>query len=301
MKLGIPKGFLFYRKQVLWTTFFQELNIPLIISEDSTNQTLQEGKQYANSEDCLAYKLYLGQIKSLLGKCDAILIPRMEYVTPTDTVCAKYQGIYDVAKNLFKNTQWIDYDINILKEKTEKKELLRIGKLFGKTEEEIKKAYQKASEKEQQQEQNLFLIQEKKHTSTKKKILILSHSYEIYDRWIGGKILTILKKLDVEILYADHLPKKIAQKQALKADTHLTWLFQKELLGAYEYYKEKVDGILCISCFPCGCDALLYEKILRTCKIPAICLVMDEQSETGGIETRLESFVDIIKEGEMIQ
>jgi predicted nucleotide-binding protein (sugar kinase/HSP70/actin superfamily) len=60
--------------------------------------------------------------------------------------------------------------------------------------------------------------------------------------------------------------------------------------------REKVDGILLTSGFPCGPDSLVNEMIMRKNKdIPILNLVIDGQDGTAGMETRLESFVDIIR------
>lgn len=296
MKIGIPTGFLYQRKKVLWKSFFKSLNIEIILSENSNNQVLSEGKKYASNEDCLPYKLYLGQIASLLNKCDKILIPRVDYLTKEDNICAKYQGIYDVANTIFNNTSFLDYNIDILNNKNEKDELLRIGKKLGKTKEETLKAYEKALNDEQKEEMELFLLQEQKLKSEKTKILIVAHDYELEDLWISNKIIKILNDLNVEIIDANKYPKSKALEIANEDNKTLPWLMQKELLGSYKYYLPKVDGVLFISSFPCGCDSLFFEKLLRNTKKPAINLVIDEQIESGGIETRLESFIDIIKE-----
>ena len=51
-----------------------------------------------------------------------------------------------------------------------------------------------------------------------------------------------------------------------------------------------------MSSFPCGPDSLVNEIILRRVKgIPILNLVLDGQEGSAGLETRLESFVDIIK------
>lgn len=76
----------------------------------------------------------------------------------------------------------------------------------------------------------------------------------------------------------------------------LPWTFNKELVGSIAIYKEKVDGIILVTSFPCGPDSLVNEMIIRRFKEkPTISLVLDGQEGTAGMETRLESFVDIIK------
>ena len=77
----------------------------------------------------------------------------------------------------------------------------------------------------------------------------------------------------------------------------LYWTYSKELIGAIEYYHYSVDGIIFLTTFPCGPDSLVNELMLRKItNIPMTNILIDELSASTGLETRLESFVDIIKE-----
>ena len=58
-----------------------------------------------------------------------------------------------------------------------------------------------------------------------------------------------------------------------------------------------MDGILFLSSFPCGPDSLVNELMTRKITdIPTISILIDELTSNTGLETRLESFVDIVKE-----
>lgn len=51
-----------------------------------------------------------------------------------------------------------------------------------------------------------------------------------------------------------------------------------------------------VSAYPCGLDALVNDMLMRRLKgIPVLSLTLDAQSGTAGTETRIESFMDIIK------
>ena len=101
----------------------------------------------------------------------------------------------------------------------------------------------------------------------------------------------------MEIIYADKLDKKIAKLYAASISPTLYWTYSKELIGAISYYQYSVDGILFLSSFPCGPDSLVNELMLRKIKnIPMINILIDELTTNTGLETRLESFIDIIKE-----
>ena len=57
-----------------------------------------------------------------------------------------------------------------------------------------------------------------------------------------------------------------------------------------------MDGIVFLSSFPCASDSLVNELAIRKIDgIPVINVTIDESTATGGLMTRLESFVDILK------
>ena len=69
-----------------------------------------------------------------------------------------------------------------------------------------------------------------------------------------------------------------------------------ELLGSIAKYHNDVDGIILLTAFPCGPDSMINEMIIRRIKDrPILNLLLDSQDGNAGIETRLESFIDIIR------
>ena len=124
-----------------------------------------------------------------------------------------------------------------------------------------------------------------------------SHPYNIYDNYIGEPIIKKLESMGIELIYADLLDKKTARMYAEKLSPTLYWTYSKELIGAIGYYRYSVDGIIFLTAFPCGPDSLVNELMIRKIdNIPVTSILVDEQSSTTGLETRLESFIDIIKE-----
>ena len=76
----------------------------------------------------------------------------------------------------------------------------------------------------------------------------------------------------------------------------LPWAYNQHLVGAIALYKDQVDGIVLMTTFPCGPDSMVNELIVRKVKDkPILTLTMDTQDGSAGLETRLESFVDILQ------
>ena len=58
--------------------------------------------------------------------------------------------------------------------------------------------------------------------------------------------------------------------------------------------KNRIDGVVFLSTFPCGLDSLANELVMRNINVPFLNLVIDDLDSLSGMETRIESFVDIL-------
>ena len=166
---------------------------------------------------------------------------------------------------------------------------------MGKNKKEIKKAYKKAIF-----EHNLIKIKNieityNKLNSNKTKILIVSHPYNTYDSLIGEEIINYLEKQNVEVIYSDKFDSKKTNKLSKKISKNLYFKYSKESMGTIIYAMDKIDGIIFISSFPCAPDSLVNELTIRKIKKPNINLIIDSDMSFTGIETRLESFLDVIR------
>ena len=124
----------------------------------------------------------------------------------------------------------------------------------------------------------------------------MGHPYNIYDNLVGKQIIDFLKENNIDIIYADIFISDLVPL-AYNISKDIYWTYNKELLGALEYYKNFVNGIILVSSFPCGPDSLVNDLIIRKVKdIPLINIVLDDLNSGTGLITRLESFVDIISE-----
>ena len=297
INIGIPKSFLYYRYEVLWKYFFKGLGCNLVISDETTKETVENGKKYSIDEACLSSKIFLGHVYNLVGKCDYIFIPRIENYGKNEKVCVKFNATYDIVKNLFPKERILDFNIEKTKHPNMLLNYFKLGTRLTKNPLKILKSYVKAVNRQRIYNKDKLKKQNIKLNSKKLKILIVAHPYNIYDNYIGTPVIKKLKSMDIEIIYADRLEHKIAKMYAKKLSPTLYWTYSKELIGAISYYKYAVDGIIFLTTFPCGPDSLVNELMIRKITdIPTTNILIDELTASTGLETRLESFVDIIKE-----
>jgi predicted nucleotide-binding protein (sugar kinase/HSP70/actin superfamily) len=129
------------------------------------------------------------------------------------------------------------------------------------------------------------------------KILVVSHPYNTYDRLVGYPIAEYIRRLGGLPVYADITDRKQSIEKSKELSESLYWIYNKELIGSIKLLENKVDGIILLTAFPCGPDSLVNELIMRKSKkVPTINIVLDELQGEAGLQTRIESFMDIIRE-----
>lgn len=296
IKIGIPRALLYYRYNVLWKSFFSSLGCQVIVSPETNKQIFENGKNIAIDEACLSYKIYLGHVDYLIDKVDYILVPRINDYGKNKKVCVKFNALYDNVKNMYSSHKILNYNIENTKGKYELWGFIKMGLIINKNIIKVLISYIKAKRKQKEHDKILENNQCNIAKKNTKKILIISHPYNIYDKYIGNQIINYLSKCNVDILYADRLNKKIAIDYSQDLSKTLYWIYSRELIGAINYYKYNIVGIIFITTFPCGVDSLVNELMLRKItNVPKLNLIIDEATLEVGLQTRLESFVDIIK------
>lgn len=297
MVIGIPRGLLFYEFDTMWRNFFKELDIEYIISPNTNKDIYKRGASIALHETCLPYKIFLGHVDYLIDKCDYILVPRIGGYSFYDRMCTRYQSTIDVLYNTFRDRdiKILPFNVDYTSRETELASCIEIGKTLGKKRRDSLRAYiiarQAVNTEAQIKENNL-------HNALKKdnsKVLLVGHKYNTMDKYVGEPIEDMLEKMGVELIWATDMDRHDADEKSKEVTKTMPWTFNRELIGSIVELEDMVDGIILLSSFDCGPDSMANEMIIRKIKDkPILNLVVDGQEGIAGMETRLESFIDII-------
>jgi len=298
MTIGIPRGLLYYRYGELWQTFLRELGCPILVSPETNRRIVEEGIRHSIDESCLPSKIYLGHVAWLLGRCDCILVPRVAGIARENDVCVKFYAMYDIARNTFPDVRFLECNIDICSGQDEKTAFLRLGNALGMSRLRALYAYQAGkSAQEAADAQKRRLQKEALEGTDAQKILLVSHPYNSRDAWIGEPVARLVSRLGGVCLYADAEDPLMCRKYSEEYSRSLSWLFNRELIGAIRLLEGKIDGMILLTAFPCGPDSLVNELVIRRCKsVPILELILDELQGEAGLETRLESFMDILQD-----
>jgi predicted nucleotide-binding protein (sugar kinase/HSP70/actin superfamily) len=296
--VGIPRAMLYYRYGGLWHDFFTALDISTILSQPTHQATLDEGARIAADESCLSHKVFLGHVQELIGQCDYILIPRISSFGRRREMCVRFSALYDQTRTIFRDTgqKFLTYNLDALSGMDEAAAFQHMGHSLGCSPSAVGMAYARAKKAEKRDWQERVKAEETLYEREGVKILIAAHSYILEDPYLGAPILDILKALGTIPVRAYYTDREAALKKSDDISPTCKWEMSRELMGSISLHEAKADGVILLSAFPCGPDAMVNELLIRKFQgKPVLNLVLDGQSGTAGLETRLESFVDILR------
>ena len=310
-RVGIPRSLLYYRYGIAWRTFFEQLGREVVIDEPSTRVTLEVGDHLSVDECCLASKLFLGHIAALKDSCDAVFIPSMMGYDRFETFCTKFQALPDLAVNAFavagERLRVLSLRIDERRGEPpacrEEEAFIQLAQSLGASRKEGKRAYKAAFMAQREYDGKMAREQEKLVKSLSKLpaaerplvILVAAHPYVAHDPFVGGVVEDALREQGAVVLFADETDRDRARKASYDFTRSLPWMINRELIGSILMLHEHVDGIVLLSAYPCGPDSMADDAIERCIHgKPILTLTVDAQGGTAGVETRVESFVDIL-------
>ena len=109
-----------------------------------------------------------------------------------------------------------------------------------------------------------------------------------------------LTDLGARVISPLSVPAKTIEAEMARYD-EISWSYEREIMGTVSYFlgRADVDGIVFLTSFGCGTFPVISELIDREVRgerdKPLLYLVVDEMTGEGGIQTRLESFCDMIQ------
>jgi len=142
-----------------------------------------------------------------------------------------------------------------------------------------------------------------KETGFPWRVALLGHPYNLFDIDINKDTPALTKSLGMEIVTADLLSEDEIDRQVSDLSKEIYWSSGREIVGSlFHFLSAGVDGLIFLTSFKCGIDALLQEFIKRRLKvqggsaIPLLILSFDEHTGREGLSTRLEAFRDVMEQ-----
>jgi len=271
-------------------------------------------------DSCLPMKLLVTHAIQLKEKVDHLFIPRLVSIHRTYMMCPKFRGAPDIVRLATGGSvSVIDETIDLRKGGVSLlQSFLRIGERLGASRQESKKAFREAEQffsKFQRgwtdrinrlPTRQLFEIDIPIPPEGRKapwRVAFIGHPYNLFDIDINKDLLALTKSLGMEIVTSDFLSEKEIDREVSDLSKEIYWSSGREIVGSlFHFLSGGIDGVVFLTSFKCGIDALLQEFIKRRLKIrggssiPLLILSFDEHTAREGLTTRLEAFRDVVEE-----
>ncbi|MGI6097846.1 MAG: acyl-CoA dehydratase activase-related protein [Dethiobacteria bacterium] len=323
-KIGIPRTLSYYTFFPLWKTFFEELGFRVVVSRETNKEVLDQGVKETVNDACIPIKLFHGHVMDLKDRVDYLFIPRLVSADGRSTFCPKFLGLPDMVR--FSRPDLppiIDVRYNIRRGCPSlfsffckigirvSNNWFKICKGYIKAKAAFKR-YLKLLNSGLQPEEALSVMEgkqmEQQNSSGPLKIAVLGYPYIVYDPYISANLLEHLRRMGVQPLTMERIPLKKLRSMAKRLPQNLFWFYSNLVCWAALYYLEEVrdvDGIIHVTAFACGPDAMVDKLIELEAKnhnrMPFLSISIDEHSGEVGVITRLEAFVDMLRRKKEVQ
>jgi predicted nucleotide-binding protein (sugar kinase/HSP70/actin superfamily) len=319
MRVGIPKSLMYYKLFPLWQTFLQELGMEVITSDGAVRQIVRRGVPFYE-DSCLPLKLLIPHSQSLVGKVDALFLPRLISLDRHYILCPKFRGAPDVLRLAIKDSLEIwDGVLDMRQGKRGLENFLRyVADKAGIDARQVRQAYRRGEERYQAFSRELdgrinYLRTEEifdleipspaaREDTQSSTVAFIGRSYNLFDPFINKDLLTLAKGTGIKIVTSLTIPSRERERRVSPLSKEIYWETSREIVGSILYFAERgiADGIIFVTSFKCGIDALMQEFLKRRVgtnkkgSIPFMTLTFDEHTTVEGMRTRLEAFLDLI-------
>lgn len=293
MKIGIPKGLLYYKYYPFLNSFFNELEVEIITSSDTNKEIFDMGVKYCIDEACLPIKVFHGHAASIKEKCDVMLIPRIMQLREREYICPKFCGLPEMIINCIPDMpEIIGTPIYAFNKKKLHSFVSEAGSKFTKDKNKINKAFEYALKEQEKFKSGI------KDEGYSINVALVGHPYNIYDNFVNMNVIKKLNKLGIGVITEENVGIHYIDEEVKSLFKRPFWTFARNSFGFASYLAKtrKVQGIVYISSFACGIDSVILELIKDSIgEFPLLLLKIDEHTGEAGVDTRLEAYADMLE------
>jgi len=310
--IGIPMSLISWQLLPLFARFFKQLGFEPVVSGQTNTQTIRRGVESVTAQPCFPVKVAYGHIAELFDhKVDYIFLPSIVSMTPAfpenkhNQLCPYVQSLPYQAIAAFGEKRGETKILNAVLRLGEGNRLLRktfgeLGKKLGASPASVRRAIREA-----------FAVQAAFDRTMKEKgreildslgpeqklFVLISRPYNGCDAGLNLQLPKKLAELGMEAIPLDMLDVSQAPLSDPKLHKSVYWSYGQKILRAAEIIRRdnRLFAIY-LSNFSCGPDSFLmtfFKDIMG--QKPCLQLEIDEHSADAGVITRLEAFLESLK------
>ncbi|MHC4346082.1 MAG: acyl-CoA dehydratase activase-related protein, partial [Planctomycetota bacterium] len=310
--IGIPMALIYWQLLPLFARFFKRLGYEVILSGRTDKRIIRRGVECVNAQPCFPVKVAYGHIAELIDKgVDYIFVPSIVSMTAPfpenrrSQLCPYVQSIGYQARTAFSSRAGGAEILTVPIRLGDGRKLTRgsflslarkLGVPAGHVSRALKEAFGAQAEFERGLKQKGKEILDN-IGPTEKLFVLVSRPYNGCDDGMNLHLPRKLAELGVKVIPMDMLDLDQARLGDEFLHSQAYWSYGQKILRAAEIIKSdaRLFGIY-LSNFSCGPDSFImtFFKDIMGDK-PCLQLEIDEHSADAGVITRLEAFLESLK------
>jgi predicted CoA-substrate-specific enzyme activase len=308
--IGIPRLLYFHEIMPFWKAFFTSLGLRIVFSDRTNKRLIHKGVERIVAETCFPIKVAHGHLLDLIDKgVDTIFLPSVIDMPLTHPSLDRSFNCPYVQAFPYSVKSALDFKscgVKVLSpvvhfggdRKNLEQPLIRMGKELGKSADEVREAIGKARAAQESfyasmKRRGREILQNLKQGD--RAMVVVSRPYNGCDPGVNLGLPQKLRDLGVIALPMDCLP--LDEVDLLDDWQDMYWKYGQKIYSAAHIVREdpRLHAIY-ITNFACGPDSFILHFFKEKMRgKPYLQIEVDEHSADVGAITRLEAFLDSIK------
>lgn len=310
--IGIPMALAMWQMLPMFARFFKELGFEVVLSGRTSKETIRKGVESVTAQPCFPIKVANGHVVELIEKgVDYIFLPSIVSTTANfaankhNHLCPYVQSFPYQVRSAFGDklgkSKLLICSLRLGEgEKLTKKTFVGLGRQLNITPSKARQAMEKGLEAQRGFEQSLRDKGREILAGVKegeKLFVLVSRPYNGCDDGVSLQLPKKFADTGVEIIPIDMLDFDEAPLSDEALHGSIYWSSGQKILRAAELIKRdsRLFGVY-LSNFSCGPDSFLmtfFKDIMG--EKPCLQLEIDEHSADAGVITRIEAFLESLK------
>ncbi len=304
-RIGLPRASVVYETLPFWASFFNRLGAEVLVSPASHPGLLELGLKKTPVETCLPIKLAFGHVEWFADKsADRIFFPSIvdlhRRAAESVSLCPYSENFAFMARAA-TGTDILAPSVCVSGNPEDfVKSMAGVRDVLGRTDAEIRDAYDAGAAAEEDFRKTLRRrgreVLDGAGRDGRRAWAVLGRPYTLHDPFLNLSLGRHLAKLDILALPADFLPLDETADIDWPGAPH--WRYNQQAIQAALWTTEN-PGLqpVVLTNFGCGLDAFALRHVLRILAGgPHLVLEFDEHRAEAGLITRLEAFLDEVRE-----
>lgn len=308
-RIGIPRVLHFFDYYPFWRAFFESLDFQVVLSEITSQRTVERALELFSAETCYPLKLVYGHVANLIDKqLEYIFLPSLIKVSGEVGGCEREAYVCPYVQNVGSSiaarfdfaatgTQLITTPVNFSEDAEALYRALReLGGRFGLSDRLLKRGIRNGLDayrqfRKLQKEEGARALADL--APGEKAIVIISRPYNGFDRRLSLEIPEKIRNLGLKVIPLDFLPVDESGHDL----GNMYWRYGRRILQAANFIRRHPNLFaVYMTSFGCGPDSFILHFFRKAMAgKPHLQLEIDEHSADAGLITRCEAFADSLR------